>query len=331
MLYLLDGDAHFHSVTGLLQILGTGVNGTYVVPEMIVVAIPNTDRTRDLTPTNAMTAPDGKPQPGFKTSGGGPNFLTFLKSELIPRIDSSYRTDPYRVLVGHSFGGITALYALYTTPETFNAYVAIDPSLWWDDRLLLKQASAFFAKPAPPGRALFVGHANTLQEGDTTPNVHFASIGNFNRLVESNNRSGIRYAYKYYGDDDHGSVPLIAEYDALRFIFSGYKLNMQQAAKRPALIAEHFAKVSAALGYRVLPPEKLVDRVPGADPAKTVEIMQLNAELYPKSAHAFVSLGNALLAAKDTARARTALARSLELDPANPRVKDLLGKLPAKR
>ena len=46
VLYLLDGDAHFHSVTGLLQIFGTGVNGTYVVPEMIVVAILNTDRTR---------------------------------------------------------------------------------------------------------------------------------------------------------------------------------------------------------------------------------------------------------------------------------------------
>src|SRR5258708_8957230 len=52
VLCLLDGDAHFHSVTGLIQILGTGVNGTVVVPEMIVVAIPNTDRTRDLTPTH---------------------------------------------------------------------------------------------------------------------------------------------------------------------------------------------------------------------------------------------------------------------------------------
>jgi predicted alpha/beta superfamily hydrolase len=53
VLYLLDGDAHFHSVSGLIQILGTGVNGTYVIPEMIVVAIPNTDRTRDLTPPSS--------------------------------------------------------------------------------------------------------------------------------------------------------------------------------------------------------------------------------------------------------------------------------------
>ena len=54
VIYLLDGDAHFHSVSALLQFLGTGINGNYVIPEMIVVAIPNTDRTRDLTPTRMI-------------------------------------------------------------------------------------------------------------------------------------------------------------------------------------------------------------------------------------------------------------------------------------
>ena len=132
VLYLLDGDAHFHSVSGLVQILGTGVNGTFAVPEMIVVAIPNTDRTRDLTPTHTTAGFDGEAAPEFENSGGNPAFFTFLQEELIPHIESRFRTMPYRVFVGHSFGGITALNALYTIPETFDAYVAIDPSLWWD-------------------------------------------------------------------------------------------------------------------------------------------------------------------------------------------------------
>ena len=55
---------------GLVQILGTGVNGTFVVPEMIVVAIPNTNRTRDMTPTRADRDPAGKPAPAFASSGG---------------------------------------------------------------------------------------------------------------------------------------------------------------------------------------------------------------------------------------------------------------------
>jgi predicted alpha/beta superfamily hydrolase len=287
VLYLLDGDAHFHSVTGLIQILGTGVNGTLVVPEMIVVAIPNTNRTRDLTPTHTDKDLQGKPQAGFKVSGGAPNFLKFVKAELIPRIDSSYRTAPYRVFVGHSFGGITAIDALYTMPETFSAYVAIDPSLWWDNRVLLRQAKDFFSKPGLAGKVLYVGQANTLTGADTTDNVHFNSIIRFNRILEEYNKSGLRYAYKYYPEDDHGSVPLIAEYDALRFIFAPYKLNRAIALDRPAYVKEHFAAVSAALGYPTPPPERLVDLLArqelARDTVKAIEFYQLNADLYPSS------------------------------------------------
>ena len=51
VVYLLDGDAHFYSVVGMIQQLSS-VNGNTMCPKMIVVGIPNTDRTRDLTPTH---------------------------------------------------------------------------------------------------------------------------------------------------------------------------------------------------------------------------------------------------------------------------------------
>jgi predicted alpha/beta superfamily hydrolase len=335
VLYLLDGDAHFHSVTGLLQILGTGVNGTYVVPEMIVIAIPNTNRTRDLTPTKSMTSPDGKAVPGFAVSGGGANFLQFVKSELIPHVDSSLRTEPYRVLVGHSFGGIAALSALYTMPDVFNAYVAIDPSLWWDNQSLLKQARDYFGKPAVAKRALYVAQANTKSVVDTSENAHFKAIGEFNQLMQTGNRSGIRYAFKYYGDDDHGSVPMIAEYDALRFIFDEYKLNPELAQKRPALIAEHYAKLSNKLGYRVVPSERMLDSWGqgwfAGDTAKAMSVLQTVIDFYPKSGHAFASLGDAYLLKRDTVRARQAFERAAALSPQDQRVRDLLVKLPEKK
>src|SRR5687767_9442084 len=75
VLYLLDGDAHFHSVTGLIQILSTGVNGTFVLPEMIVVAIPNTNRSRDMTPTKVDRDIQGRPSPALASTGGMANFL----------------------------------------------------------------------------------------------------------------------------------------------------------------------------------------------------------------------------------------------------------------
>jgi uncharacterized protein len=331
VLYLLDGNAHFHSVTGLLQILGSGINGTFVVPEMIVVAIPNTDRLRDMSPSHVEKNPDGSPAPGMKTSGGMPNFLSFIQRELIPKIESGYRTAPYRVFVGHSLGGITAIDALYTMPETFNAYVAIDPSLWWDSQLLLKKARTYFGKPGLSGRALYVAQANTINPNDTSANVHFASIVQFNSILEQQNKSGIRYDYKYYPADSHGSVPLIAEYDALRFIFSTYNLNLLEAMERPAYLAEHFAAVSSSLGYKVLPPEPLLDLVGhvalGRDTTKALEVFRTYAELYPNSAKALEALGDGWTAKGDKAKATDFYQRSLAIRPNNPQAKEKMRKL----
>jgi predicted alpha/beta superfamily hydrolase len=332
VLYLLDGDAHFHSVTGLIQILGTGVNGTFVVPEMIVVAISNTDRTRDMTPTRVETGFDGKPSPAFRTSGGMDRFLSFIKDELIPRIDAQYRTAPYRVLVGHSLGGITAIHALYTIPETFGAYVAIDPSLWWDNTLLLRQARAKIERPgAFANRALFVAQANTINPADSSLNTHFNAIAQFDGVVRAYNQSGLRYGFRYYPDDSHGSVPLIAEYDALRFIFGGYDLNMLRVLERPTLLREHFARISRELGYDHPPPEGMVELLAQVamqqDRGKSLAFRALNAELYPSSARAHESLAGAYLAQGDTTRALASIRTTLSLAPNRRWAKETLSRL----
>jgi uncharacterized protein len=119
VLYLLDGDSHFHSVTGVVNFMGAGINGNIQIPECIVVALPNTDRTRDLTPTHTKIDWDGKENPFYETSGGANAFLQFIREELFPIIESSYRTLPYRVLVGHSFGGLLALHSLLLSKVCF--------------------------------------------------------------------------------------------------------------------------------------------------------------------------------------------------------------------
>jgi predicted alpha/beta superfamily hydrolase len=331
VLYLLDGDAHFHSVTALVQILGSGVNGTFVLPEMIVVAIPNTNRSRDMTPTKVDRDPQGRPNPALANTGGMANFLTFIKNELIPTVERTYRTAPYRVFVGHSLGGITTINALYTMPETFNAYVAIDPSLWWDNRLLLKRARETFSKPGLAGRALYVAQANTIQPGDTAMNVHFNSIVQFNSILESYNASGLRYAFKYYPNDSHGSVPMIAEYDALRFIFDAYNVPIVLAAERADFLTEHFARASATLGYTIDPPEPIVNMVGrfalGRDSTVALRLFEMNARLYPSSAVAQMALGDFWLAKKDSAKARGHFEQAVALRPGLRRAHEMVAKL----
>ncbi|MEZ4417265.1 MAG: alpha/beta hydrolase-fold protein [Gemmatimonadota bacterium] len=331
VLYLLDGNAHFHSVSGLIQILGTGVNGTFVIPEMIVVAIPNTDRTRDLTPTHTTLGFDGTPAPGFETSGGNDAFFRFLKDELIPHIDSRYRTLPYRVFVGHSLGGITAINALYSIPETFNAYVAIDPSLWWDNSTLLHQAKAYFSTARLDGKALYVAQANTIQPDDSITNPHFSAITQFDAVLSTYNESGLRYAFHYYKEDDHGSVPLISEYDALRFIFDGYKVPLQRVLAQPTLLTEHFRNVSARLGQNFQPSERmfalLAQVAVAQDTANALEFGRMRVQLYPQSSPAHEGLADLLAAQGQTDAARQHYEHALARSPDSERVQKKLREL----
>jgi predicted alpha/beta superfamily hydrolase len=329
VLYLLDGDAHFHSVTGLIQILGTGVNGTRVVPEMIVVAIPNTDRTRDLTPSHSDNI-EGKTEPWLKVSGGGDNFLKFIQSELIPYVESAYPTNPYRVLVGHSFGGIAAINALYTMPGTFDSYVVIDPSLWWDEQLLLKKADSVFSTNNFANKYLYLAQANTLENGEKT-NSHFGSIKEYVKVLESpKNTSGIRWAYKYYPDDSHGSVPFISEYDGLRFAFKDFNPDYDKIGMDPVLLQKNFTQ------YKMAAPEEIVNgfgytAMVKKDLDLAKKYFQMNLDAYPQSSNAHDSMGALLLNKGDTLDAVKMYEKSLALDSKNDNAKKVLNELMAKK
>jgi predicted alpha/beta superfamily hydrolase len=298
---------------------------------MIVVAIPNTDRMRDMSPTNVTVGFDGKPQPALRNSGGMGNFLTFIKTELIPHVEQRYRTIPYRVFIGHSLGGITAINALYTIPETFSAYVAIDPSLWWDKTILLKQAKGFITKARLDAKALYVAQANTINPDDTTSNPHFSAITQFNAIMQTYNKSGLRYAFKFYDSDDHGSVPLIAEYDALRFIFDGYKPDLQRMLASPKLLPEHFRNVSEKLGATFLPSERAIQTfgqiAMSQDTTKAIEFFEIGTELYPSSYRNYDRLGAIWLAKGDKAKARSYYEQSLARNPNNSIAKEQLKRI----
>ena len=166
VVYLLDGEGHFESVAGMIQQLSQ-VNGNTIVPEMIVVGIPNTDRTRDLTPTHVVNDPPMMDSNSSKSTGGGENFTSFMAKELMPHIDSLYPTQPFRILIGHSFGGLAVINIITNHTKLFNAYIAIDPSMWYDKEQFLKVTQKKLASQKYNGTSLYVGIANTMSEGMT--------------------------------------------------------------------------------------------------------------------------------------------------------------------
>lgn len=315
VVYLLDGEAgNFASVKTMIEQLSLA-NGNTVFPQMIVIGIQNTDRLRDLTPSHMASQP---------SSGGGEQFLSFLEKELIPHIDSLYPTAPYRIFIGHSLGGLTVINALLNRKELFNAYVAIDPAMWWDNQKLLRQAKEALQANSYSGTSLYLGIANTMEDGmdtvraqrDTTLSTLMirSNLALTMYLIDTKKNNNLNLSWKYYPEDDHNSVPLITEYDALRFIFKEYNLKLKEnyffdpSVKLDFLLKKQYADASKLLGYNVKPPGDVVNGLGNYMVMlnqfdKAEGLFKMNAANYSDTYNVYEALGDLYTAKGDKAKA----------------------------
>ena len=322
VLYLLDGDAHFTSVVGLVQQLSQA-NGNTVFPEMIIVAIPNTNRTRDFTPTHITSDLPAMDSNSSRTTGGGENFVSFIEKELMPHIDSTYPTAPYKLLVGHSFGGLTVMNVLTNHTKLFNAYIAIDPSMWYDYQRFLTATEQKLKEKKYDGIRLYVGIANTMPDGitldklkkDTSADTrHIRSIFEMDKLLKANPQNGLKYAGNYYADDNHVSVPLTNEYDGLRFIFNYYRLNLTDkdfTDSSDAIVTKiknHYEIVSNEMTYKISPNQLFInamgyDALSKKNYTSSAALFKMNIANYSNGNNVYDSYGDLLAAEKDTMNA----------------------------
>ena len=159
VIYLLDGDSFFHSLVGISKTFST-VRGKFL-PQSIIIGVLNVDRTRDLTPTASAAGRDGKIAPGAIPQGGGSEtFSRFLTGELRAVIDSTYRTNGKNMLIGHSYAGLFTLNTFLRHTERFDTYLAVDPSLWWDQGKLAEEADALIEGKDFAGKSLYIGVAS---------------------------------------------------------------------------------------------------------------------------------------------------------------------------
>lgn len=317
VIYLLDGEDHFAYVTSLLRRLSEGF--THVLPEMIVVGIHNTDRLRDLTPTHITRTATYTDSNLFRSTGGGPAFLDFLEKELIPHVDSVYPTIPVRTFVGHSLGGLMVIDAMLRRPALFNAWLSIDPSLWYDNRQVLRAAPGLLRPGSLKQESFFLGIANNLPPGmdtvrmkrDTTAaSEDTRVIFEFADMLRRKPSSALQWGSRYYPDDEHGSVTPIAIYDGLRYLFRDFALPsftvLTDSTVQPDnLLRDQFRKLSEKWGYPVSPPEAFVNALGYAlmerkQFGKAERIFRYNIEAYPNSANALHSMGDYYTRVGDT-------------------------------
>jgi len=324
VLLLLDGYYHFWYTINVMSFL----SANNVIPEFILVAVPNTDRTRDLTPTHSIMHYNGKEDEDFlKTSGGGENFLNFINKELMPVIDENFNTMKLKVFVGHSFGGLTATQSFLSNSSPFNAYISMDPSLWWDNRLCVEQLKK--VKSLSNTKSWFMSGANNSDvKVDTTTTRK--SLELFDKLLQSQSKT-LRTEFKVYEDDTHNSVTLPSLYDGLRFTFNSYRIT-NAMKKDVALFTAHFKQLSVEWGEEFKPSQLLINETGYSclrqkELNNALDFFKLNVELYPLESDVYDSIGECYRKLGNKEMAIKNYEKSLELNPNNQNAVEMLKEI----
>lgn len=342
VLYMTDAELFFVTNRAMVQVLKDQM------PDCIVIGIENTDRNRDLLPTHVdADLYMGQDSVALKTSGGAEKFEQFIEKEVIPYVESKYPTAPYRILSGHSYGGMFTVYTFVHHNSTFNAWIVSDPSLWWDHQLILRQAQEFLKTHQLKNETLFLGFANSVQSAlglDTTwvkrdtgrYTYHMRSILRFRDALQQNAKNGLRWGYKYYPAEFHGSVAPLVEFDALKFMFDYYLMRegdemLKPGADAAGLLQKHYQVISQNLGYTVLPDANNIDgmaydALKKKDYAKARSLFELYIHCYPGDWNAYDSMGDYFVAVDDKKKAAENFQKALKIKE-NPDTRKKLKEL----
>lgn len=215
VIYLLDGDLFFHSLVGISKTLSSG-RGNFR-DSHIIVGVLNTDRTRDMTPTATTLGRDGKSLFFDSPQGGGSEKLHhFLVKELRTVIDNTFRTSGTNILIGHSYGGLFTINTFLHHPEEFDSYIAIDPSLWWDNGRLVNEASSLIEGKDFSGKSLYIGIASKKRTDRI--DIHLQKVHHliFEILPKAKN---LNFSSKSFPEENHGTVAIPGIYDGFKHIF----------------------------------------------------------------------------------------------------------------
>jgi len=216
VLYLLDGLGNIKHVIGTVELL----TDSGIIPPMIIVGIESIDRSRDLTPSNAgQGVYNGVGETGIPQSGGASKFLQFFEEELIHFVESNLRTHPYRLLEGHSFGGLFSSYALMEKPDIFDAFIIQAPALWWNKEEMIEKAKTFFKSKSELDKAIYFG----IGGGDGWGMRQ--ELKRYVQVIEENPPTNLRWKHEEVGDEDHDTSRLLLNYYGLKYVFSDLKAS----------------------------------------------------------------------------------------------------------
>jgi len=237
-LYVLDGDWNTKLVIEIVDFM----RQLGMLPPIVVVSVPNyfdshgvNSRDRDLTPSPVKDEP---------RSGGAPDFLAFLANELVPFVDRHYPTNGTHLVHGHSYGGLFLMYVLEHEPQLFDAYLVLDPAMWWDQNAFKAGLRDRLASMPTRGKALYIA-------GRAGAGARDMGLDDLEPLLRAALPASLQWRMKLYEDETHDSLKLKATYDALKFAYGGYSQDPVELAPAGGIVLAGHPVPLAVFGSRL--------------------------------------------------------------------------------
>jgi predicted alpha/beta superfamily hydrolase len=331
VVYILDGEVFLPTVSNVQDYYSGGFTS-----EMVLVGISNSkNRMRDLTTSKKIL------EYSNEENGEAANFIKFIDTELIPFIEQKYPVTNFRTLIGHSYGGLFTIYTLIHHPQLFSNYLAIDPSLDWDDQKLINKSREILSSRNYKGKSLFMSLSGNLHNQnkqvtidnvmkDTSSITLFARSNiTFSNLVKQNKNNELAFEWQFYPNDIHGTIPFPSIMDGLISNFRWFqwentdKFNSPDTSKEELskLVKYREQKLQNHFGYSVPPyPEEILSMsgymsLDREQPEKAKMFFDYLLQYYPKSANAYDSMADYYERSQDYKNALKFVTKAYELNP----------------
>jgi len=211
VVYVLDGEHNFINTVGISKVLARA----NLIPHLIVIGVTGANRELDYSPNDLKV--------DYMQTGGGKDFLFFITDELAPYIDANYPSSNHNSIIGHSLGALFSLYAFVENPSSFDGYLSISPSLWWDNQSLAKDWIKLLESHSPESdKVVYVTMANEKTMGEDGKIMHEQYLEYKARL-----KGGTHFeiSFKDLFEEDHLSTVTPATHHGLKFLFQDWNLD----------------------------------------------------------------------------------------------------------
>ena len=295
VLFMLDADyrSRFAMLASTLDYMGE--NGQ--IPEIILIGVDIPEGNSILLPTRAdkdTTIPDG--------------YIDFFENELLPYVDATYRTAPFKVLYGASNSGFFSIYLMLNKPRLFNSYFASSPSLRHIPEVIQEKFKEGPLKTLTEKRFLHIIYSDDEDLAD--------HVSNFTRVLEEHKPEP--FSYKVDELVNQGHVPAA---DFVQFLLALYPdFNPIEDLDTSDKITQHFDRLSKRYGYEIQPPIPMifnlgVKAVIDKNFVTAEKIFQYGIQTYPEDKQSYVGMGVVRRNQGQHESAKLLFEKALQIDP----------------